>query len=177
MNIGGLGHVAVYADELFYTTYEVATGNCKNRRIQNASANRYVMNSLVFSNNSNGFIRGRESWALGYGLKYYLYNRPGSSGGIGEYRYLAIGIETLHINREAKSITKDLSLLMRPKIQVGTRLHPKIQSIYLFAAVTYNLYITNSNVAISPDFLERTSNVNGRLLEQWPGLAAGIQIH
>lgn len=174
INIGGLSHVAFYADELFFTNYEIATGNCTNRRIQNVSSNRYVLNSLILS---NSFVEKQKSWALGYGLKYYLYNRPGAFSGIGEYRFIAFGVEALHINHEAKSLTKDLSLLLRPKIQIGSRLHPKLQSVYLFAAVTYNVYMSDSEQNIHPSFLGHEGEFRGKSLTQWPGLSAGIQIH
>lgn len=176
INVGGVEHVAFYADELFFTNYEISTGNCKNRRMQNASSNRYILNSLIFSNSSNGFIEGEKSWGLGYGLKRYMYNRSVTPG-MGEFRFLAYGIEVLHINREAKTITKELSLLMRPKIQLGTRLHPKLHSIYMFAAVTYNIYYTDSAEGISPSLMASAGTVNGKLMEHWPGFSAGVHIH
>ena len=176
INAGDVGHVAFYTDDLFFTNYEIATGNAKNRRIQNASVTRYNLNSLIFSNSSNGFIPEQNSWALGYALKQYMYNRSATPG-MGEFRFLAYGVEVLHINHEAKSITRELSLLMRPKIQVGTRLHPKLHTIYVFAAVTYNVYVSNSEAGISPSFLESQRMVNGNLLEMWPGFSAGIHLH
>lgn len=176
INAGDVGHVAFYADELFFTNYEIATGNAKNRRIQNASVTRYNLNSLIFSNSSNGFIPGQKSWALGYAFKQYLYNRSATPG-MGAFRFLAYGLEMLHINHEAKSITRELTLLMRPKIQVGTRLHPKLHTVYVFAAVTYNFYVSDSAEGISPSFLESQTMVNGKLLEMWPGFSAGIHLH
>lgn len=176
INAGDVGHVAVYTDELFYTNYEIATGNMKNRRIQNASSNRYILNSLIFSNSSNGFKSGQKSWALGYGLKRYVYNRSVTPG-MGEFRFLSYGVEALHINHDAKSITRELSLLMRPKISFGSRLNPKLQNIYLFAALTYNFYWTKSDDGISPSFLESNTQLGGKLLEMWPGISFGIHIH
>nr|QST87852.1 hypothetical protein [uncultured organism] len=176
INAGDVGHVAFYADELFFTNYEITTGNAKNRRIQNASFTRYNLNSLIFSNSSTGFIPQQKSWALGYALKHYVYNRSAFPG-MGEFRFFAYGIEILHINHEAKSITRELSLLMRPKVQFGTRLHPKLQMIYVFAAVTYNFYVSKSEEGISPSFQESHSTVNGKLLEMWPGFSAGIHLH
>lgn len=96
---------------------------------------------------------------------------------MGEFRFLTYGIELLHINHEAKSITRELSLLVRPKVQVGTRLHPKLHTIYVFAAVTYNVYVSKSDTGIGPSFMESSTTVNGRFLEMWPGLSAGIQLH
>lgn len=176
INAGDVGHVAVYADELFFTNYEIATGNMKNSRIQNASSNRYILNSLIFSNTSTGFKPGEKSWALGYGIKRYVYNRSVTPG-MGEFRFLAYGVEALHINHEAKSITRELSLLMRPKVSFGSRLSPKLHNIYLFAAVTYNFYWTASDDGISPSFLESNTQVSGKLLEMWPGISFGIHIH
>lgn len=176
INAGDVPHMAVYADELFFTNYEIATGNQKNKRIQNANSNVYNLNSLIFSNTSNGFIAGEKSWALGYGLKRYVYNRSVTPG-MSEFRFLAYGVEVLHINHEAKSITKELSLLTRPKIQVGTRLHPKLKTIYAFAAVSYNVYVSKSNTEISPSFLESNTMVNNRLVQMWPGFSAGVHLH
>lgn len=176
INAGDVGHVAVYTDELFYTNFEIGTGNMKNRRIQNASSNRYILNSLIFSNSSNGFNPTQKSWALGYGIKRYVYNRSVTPG-MGEFRFLSYGVEALHINHEAKSITRELSLLMRPKVQVGTRLHPKLQMIYVFAAVTYNVYVSKPEDGISPSFLESHRTTGDKLVEMWPGLSAGIHLH
>lgn len=176
INAGDVGHVAVYADEMFFTNYEIATGNRKNGRIQNASSNRYYLNSLIFSNSSNGFIQGQKSWALGYGFKRYMYNRSATPG-MSEFRFLAYGVEIMHINHEEKSITKELSLLTRPKVQFGTRLHPKLRTIYAFAAVTYNVYVSKSDIEISPSFLESATRVNNRLMQMWPGFSAGIHLH
>lgn len=176
INAGDVGHVAVYADEMFFTNYEITTGNSKNSRIQGVSSNRYILNSLIFSNSSNGFNPNQKSWALGYALKQFVYNRSAVPG-MSEMRFLSYGVELLHINHEAKSITKELSLLVRPKIQIGTRLHPKIQMIYFFAAVSYSVYVTKSEAEISPSFLESQSTVSGNSLQMWPGLSAGILLH
>jgi hypothetical protein len=171
-----VGHIAVYTDELFFTNYEIATGNAKNSRIQDASVTVYNLNSLIFSNISTGFMPDQKSWALGYAFKQYIYNRSVIPG-MGEFRFLAYGIEVLHINHEAKSITRELSLLMRPKVQIGTRLHRRLQMIYVFAAVTYNVYVSGSDTGINPSFMESTRTVNGKLLEMWPGFSAGIHLH
>lgn len=64
INAGDVGHVAFYTDELFFTNYEIATGNAKNRRIQNTSFTRYNLNSLIFSNTSTGFIPDQKSWDM-----------------------------------------------------------------------------------------------------------------
>lgn len=176
INAGDVGHVAVYADEMFFTTYEITTGNSKNSRIQNAGSNRYVLNSLIFSNTSTGFNADRKSWALGYGLKRFIYNRSVTPG-MSEFRFLAYGVEFLHINHTPKSITKELSLLMRPKVQFGTRFHPKIRNIYGFVAVTYNAYVSKSNTEISPSFLESNSTVSSRVVQLWPGISAGLLLH
>lgn len=176
INAGDVGHVAVYADEMFFTNYEITTGNMKNGRIQNANSNRYYLNSLIFSNSSNGFISDQKSWALGYGFKRYMYNRSATPG-MGEFRFLSYGVELMHINREAKSITRELSLLVRPKVQLGTRLHPKLHSIYVFAAVTYNVYWSESEEGISPSFMGSEKLVNDKLMEMWPGFSAGIHVH
>jgi hypothetical protein len=176
INTGDVGHIAVYADELFFANYEIATGNRKNDRMKEESANKYVLNSLIFSNSSNGSIAERKSWALGYALKKFHYNRS-ETPGMTEFRFLSYGVEFLHLNHEPKKITRTLSLLVRPKISVGTRLHPKLKSIFVFGAITFNSYWSKAEERVSPSFLESSRLLGGRLVEMWPGISAGILIH
>jgi hypothetical protein len=176
INIGDVGHVAVYSDELFFINFEISTGNMKNLRMKEEATSKYVLNSLIFSSTSNGFIPDQKSWALGYGLKKFHYTRSVTPG-MREYRFLSYGIEVLHINYEAKKITRDLSLLARPKISVGTRLHPKLNMIYVFCAVTYNMYWSEGEEGIRPGILEYSKELKNKLLEMWPGISFGIHFH
>jgi hypothetical protein len=176
INIGDVGHLALYADELFFTNYEISTGNMKNRRINEERTNKYIVNSLIFSNSSNGFVSDKKSWALGYGLKKFHYTRSDTPG-MAEFRFLSYGIELLHVNYEAKKLTHDLSLMVRPKVSVGTRLHRKLHTVYVFGAVTYNMYWSNAEDGISPGFLESSKKFENKILEMWPGVSIGIHLH
>ena len=175
-NIGDVCHAAIYTDELFFTNYEISTGNMKNRRMKQEWTNKYVVNSLVFSNSSNGFVSDEKSWAFGYGLKKFHYSRSDLPGMV-EFRFLSYGLELMKINYEAKKVTKDLSLLARPKISVGTRLHRKLPQVYVFGAVTYNLYWSETDSGISPTFMESSMRIENKLFEMWPGASFGIHIH
>lgn len=173
INIGGVGFVSAYANELFYSNFEIATGNKKNGRITAANHTTFIYNSLLFSTSSNGFVPNEKSWAIGYGFKIYTFNR--SSTPIKDFRFISYGVEAQHINYAAKSFTKDLSLLLRPKISFGTKLHPRLHLLYLFAALSYNFYFSDGNNYIAPSFMESTGG-NGRKLQMWPGLSVGIHL-
>lgn len=176
INVGDGIHVAMYADELFFTNYEISTGTRKNRRIKDETTNKYIANSLIFSNTSNGFVSDQKSWAFGYGLKKFYYNRSDVPG-MTEFRFLSYGFEVMKINYEAKKITNEMSLLVRPKVSIGTRLHPKLRQIYVFCGLTYNFYWSESETGISPGFMESSKKLENKLLKMWPGLSVGIHLH
>jgi hypothetical protein len=176
INVGDVFDISAYADELFFTNYEISTGTRKNRRIKDDLTNKNIVNSLIFSNSSNGFISDQKSWALGYGLKKFYYSRSDSPG-MAEFRFFSFGAELLHVNYEAKKFTSDMNLLVRPKVSVGTRLHRKVTTIYVFGALTYNFYWTEGETGISPRFMEASKKVSNKLLEMWPGLSFGIHLH
>lgn len=176
VNVGDVVHVAVYADELFFTNYEISTGNMKNRRMNQELTNKYIVNSLIFSNTSNGFVSDHKSWAFGYGLKKFHYTRSDLPG-LAEFRFLSYGVEFMKMNYEAKKVTKDLSLLARPKVSVGTRLHRKLPEVYVFCALTYSFFWSESETGISPGFMETSKELENKLLEMWPGVSFGIHLH
>jgi hypothetical protein len=178
-NIGDVGYAAFYASELFITNIELSTGTMKNGRVKSDAKNVYVHNALIYANDAKFLSKDsikQARWAFGYGLKKTYYNRS-LTPGMGEFRFYSFGVDFMHINHEHKKLTKNLSLLVRPKISAGTKLHPKIRSLYVFAAVSYNLYWTDREHTLSTSFLESTSQLGGEQLEMWPGFSAGIQIH
>jgi hypothetical protein len=177
INIGSGGFFSVYANELFYTNIAVATGTVKNRRMASETKEVQLQNLLIYSNDLN-LIGDDPSWALGYGLKKYYFNRT-TTPGYNKMHYFSFGIEWMHVNHAKKKITKELSLVTRPTIEFGTRipgLKGLFKNLYFFGAVAYNFYVSESNKSISPTFMGSQGDLNGKLLEMWPGFSAGVQI-
>lgn len=168
INIGDVGHLAVYANELFTTNIEIATGNCKNKRIASDGKNKYVLNSLIYSSGSNAIVLDDLSWALGYALKKYFYNRSALAG-MGEFWFYSYGMNFTHLNSVKGKITKTLDLALRPEVSVGRKIHPKISNVYVFAAVTYATRLTN-------DVLTE-GNGDQLTINHWPGASLGVLIH
>ena len=174
INIGSSGYGAVYVNELFATNLEIATGTFKNQRIKE-DRNIYIQNALLYSNEPSFLDGGEGRWAIGYGLKKFFFNRT-TVPGMNNFRFISYGVDFLHVNHERSRLTKELSLIARPRVSVGTRLHPKLQSIYLFAGLSYNFYFAESDHSVSPDFLETSSTVRDYHLQMWPGFMAGVYI-
>lgn len=178
LNIGSGGYFSVYATELFYTNVEIATGTIKNRRMANETKEVQIQNALIFSNEMN-FIREHPSWAIGYGLKKMYFNRSATPG-MSKMRYFSFGSDFLHVNHDRKKFTNELSLVTRPGITFGSRLHPNLKglfrSLYFFGTVAYNFYLSHSGKRISPSFMAGNGEIGGRSYETWPGFAAGIHI-
>jgi hypothetical protein len=178
LNIGSGGYFSVYATELFYTNIEIATGTVKNRRIIDERREIQVQNALIFSNELN-FIREHPSWALGYGLKKMYFNRS-SLPGMNKMRFFSFGSDFMHVNHDRKKITKELSLVTRPGIAFGSRLHPYLKGIfknmYFFASVAYNFYVSDSGKRISPSSMGSKGAIGGKSYETWPGFSAGVHI-
>ncbi|MFM8914417.1 MAG: hypothetical protein ACKOE6_16090, partial [Flammeovirgaceae bacterium] len=141
-------------------------------RIKLDSKNVYWVNSLTYSRNP--FYLGQ--WAMGYGVKKMFFNRSDRPG-MSEYRFLSYGMDVNHVNFSAGEITKSLSLLSRAKLEVGTRLAPKLYGIYLFAGVTYNCYWTDTQNTLAPAFLKISNRADDYKLDFWPGLVFGVMIH
>jgi len=173
INIGSGGYGAIYATEIFYTNIEIATGTIKNSRITSDAKEIQFQNTLIYSNEP-GFIRRRQQWAFGYGIKKLYFNRS-TQPGMGKFRFISYGIDWMHINHEHGKLTRELSLLTRPQLAFGSKLHPKIKSIYLFAAVSYNFYWTDTP-PLEISFLESSTRIHKELLQMWPGFSAGVQI-
>lgn len=120
------------------------------------------------------FISDQQQWALGYGLKKFLFNRS-LTPGINHFRFISLGIDWLHINHQKNKITKELSLLSRLNIAVGSRVHPKNKNIFFFAALAYNIYKSRSGQTIETVFTKSgTEKIEG--FQKWPGFSGGILI-
>ncbi len=176
LNIGSGGYFSVYATELFYTNVEIATGTIKNRRMASETKEVQIQNALIFSNEMN-FIREHPSWAFGYGLKKMYFNRSATPG-YNKMRYFSFGSDFLHVNHSHSKLTKELSLVTRPAVSFGTRLHPNLKglfrSLYFFGTVAYNFYLSDSGKSISPSFMKSGGEISNMMYEMWPGFAAGI---
>lgn len=174
LNFGNSGYASLYANELFFTNIELATGNSKNGRITSSQRNIYILNALIYANDP-GFLDNEGRWAFGYGLKKFYFNRS-SAPGMNNFRFLSFGMDALHLNHEEGKLTRELSLLLRPKVSFGTRLHPKLKSIYIFGGISYNLYLSDSEYELAPEFLETSSRLGDRMLDMWPGFSAGVHV-
>lgn len=167
LNIGDVGHLAVYANELFTTNVELSTGNSKNKRIASDSKNKYVLNSLIYSSGATDWVLEDASWALGYALKKYYYNRSVTPG-MTEFWFFSYGGSFLYLNEQKKKLNKELNLLVRPEISIGKRIHPKLFGVYVFAAVSYNVLMSEES---------KTELVSVNQSSHWPGASLGVMFH
>ena len=174
LNFGNSGYAALYANELFFTNIELATGNSKNGRIKSSRRNIYIQNALIYADDPS-FLDNEGRWAFGYGMKKFYFNRS-ERPGMNNFRFLSFGVDALHMSHEKKKLTRELSLLLRPKVSFGTRLHAKLKSIYVFGGISYNVYLSGSDYKLAPEFLESTATVGDRSLDMWPGFSAGVHI-
>lgn len=168
INIGDVGHMAVYANELFTMNIEIATGNSKNKRMASDSKNKYVLNSLIYSSNSNGLVVNDASWALGYALKKYFYNRSALAG-MGEFWFYSYGMNFTQINGTKGEITKSLDLTLRPELSIGRKIHPTVSNVYVFAALTYATRLKSEVLPLR--------NGEQLTINHWPGASLGVLIH
>lgn len=169
VNIGSSGHFSVYASDLFYTNVEIATGALKNRRISADRKEKHIRNVLIYSNDPD-FLSQKGRWAIGYGLRKYFFSKS-LTPGMNRFNFFAIGVDWLHINHVQKKLTKELSLLSRPSISMGSKIHPKNKICYFFASLSYNIYKSQSGRTL--DTILETGETS---LQQWPGFSAGILI-
>jgi hypothetical protein len=170
LNIGSSGYAAVYASDMFYMNIEISTGTIKNRRCNGDRREKQIQNALIYSNDP-GFLSHRERWAVGYGLKKYFFNRS-LTPGMNKFNFFSIGIDWMHINHERHQWTKELSLLSRPSIAYGSKLHRKNKLCYFFAAVSYNIYKSRSGQLVDAIIY----NGSAASIQHWPGFAGGILI-
>lgn len=175
INMGSSAYGALYANEWFFLNLEIATGTLKNGRIIEASKNIHIQNALIYSNYAIPDGEGKDPWALGYGLKKFYFNRSPTPG-MNNFRFLSFGMDILQINGEKNKFNESLSLLMRPKISMGTKVHPKLRSLYIFAAASYSAYLTETDEIPAPVFLKSTASIGDKLLRMWPGVSVGLHI-
>jgi hypothetical protein len=168
-NIGAAGYFAAYTSDLFPVNLEIASGTLKNGRIKTEAYGKFVQNGLIFSN--SGWLSSRKNWALGYGLKKFYFNRS-LLPGYNHFRFIAFGIDLLHINHVPEKITKELSLVTRPTVMGGSRLSPKNKRYFFFVAAAYNFYNSKSDKSLDA-VLERGT---GATFKHWPGFSGGVLI-
>jgi hypothetical protein len=169
INIGAAGYFATYGSDLFPVNFEIASGTIKNSRIKTEPYGKFIQNGLIFSN--SGWLTKRQNWALGYGLKKFYFNRS-LLPGYNHLRFLAFGLDLLHINHEPKKITKELSLVTRPTVMAGSRINPRNKRYFFFAAAAYNFYTSKSGRNIDA-LLEKES---AGTFKHWPGFSGGVLI-
>lgn len=87
------------------------------------------------------------------------------------FRYLSFGVDWMHVNHEKKKFTTELSLLSRPGISAGSRLHPKNKSFFFFVAAAYNVYRSASGKKI-----DSLVEGGGSTWQYWPGFSAGVSV-
>ena len=167
---GAAAYVAVYASDIFYTNYEFATGTIKNGRITEDRRFKQIQNSLIYSRDL-GFLSDRERWAIGYGLKKMFFNKS-LLPGMTNFNFYSFGIDWMHINHQRKKLTKELSLLARPTVSMGSRFNPKNKNFFFFAAVSYNMYFSKSGRSVNG--LIESGGTAKR--QHWPGFSCGVLV-
>lgn len=171
INVGSSVKVGAYVNDLFLTNVEVSTGTFKNNRMIAERMTKDFQNALLYSW-SPRFAGKREQWALGYGLKKYHFNRS-KTPGMNRIYYFAYGIDWLHVSVERKKLLKELNLISRPHLIVGSRLHRRNSIGFVFVSVACNYYLTSDDRAVD-GIVTATPRKNG---DVWPGFAAGFMIH
>lgn len=171
INIGDVGYAAMYANDIFLQNYELSTGNYfKNSRVLEDRFNKSVQNSLIYSRTS---WQGN-MWAMGYGLRK-MYFIKSSMPGMGSFRFFSYGLDVQHINH-GKSFSRELSLLVRPKILAGTRLSPKLHSIYVIASIDLNYYRNHSGMDINTLTQQEEQAPTSVVQKLWPGYSLGVML-
>ncbi|MEM7109657.1 MAG: hypothetical protein AAF519_15640, partial [Bacteroidota bacterium] len=174
LNVGKTIELMVYADELFFTNYQLITGTLKNGRKQE---NRftYIQNGIIFGYNPNLLKEDDTQWSIGYGLYKRFFNRT-ITPGMNEFRFLSGGIEVLHYN-QGDDLNEKLNLISRAKLSVGTRLHPKLTELYLFGGISYNLAFGDNPLPVEPGVFNDSRTSNDYARQRWAGGHVGILIH
>jgi hypothetical protein len=170
LNIGDYGHISLFANDLFLTNLEFATGTFKNRRKMGDKHDKYFENGLIYSNDP-GFVDRSDRWAVGYGIKKLYFNRSLVPGYNHIYFY-AFGVDWHHINHERRKWTKEVSLLTRPSLTIGSRLHPRNRNFFFFISAAGNIYFSKSGRMLGATSVE----IEGKRSRLWPGFASGILI-
>jgi hypothetical protein len=171
VNIGSSVKLLAYTSDIFYTNIEVSTGTVKNARINEDMRKKEIQNGLIYAW-SPKFIGGRQQWALGYGLKKYYFNRSATPR-MNSFMFIAFGADWMHVNHDRRKLTRELSLLSRPFVSAGTRLHPKNHICFFFASVAYNVYLSGSDQKMASLMEARGSSQ----AQHWPGFSVGVMTH
>jgi hypothetical protein len=171
INIGSSVKAGVYASDMFLTNVEVSTGTFKNNRLKEDITTKDFQNALIYSW-SPKFAGSRGQWALGYGLRKYHFNRT-TQPGYNRIRYVEYGVDFMHISYERKKLSKELSLLGRPHISVGSRIHPRNHVGFFFVTAAFNYYVTDTDQKV--DSIIKGGGSDGK--QYWPGFAAGFMVH
>lgn len=171
INVGSSVKVGAYVNDLFITNLEISTGTFKNNRMIDERTTKDFQNALIYSW-SPRFAGKREQWALGYGLKKYHFNRS-KTPGMNRMRYLAYGIDWLHVSNERKKLVKELNLISRPHVIVGSRLHRRNSIGFAFVSASCNYFLTSGDHQVDGI----TNTKNRKHGDVWPGFAAGFMIH
>lgn len=175
LNIGQSYSFQIYADEIFLTNYAFLTGTGKNFRLIDASNWVYIYNGLIFGYNPHLFKKDGSNWMGGYGLYRMVFNRSALAN-MNEFRFLSTGIEFLHYNKGGE-LNRHLNLLTRVKVAFGSRVHPKLSGVYMFAGLSYNFVTSQSELGLSNNMLSKREERAGRYLERWPGFNIGVMMH
>lgn len=169
LNIGNFGHLALYATELFPINVELTTGNIKNGRIVTTDKNKYVHNALIYSKGSSWLVDRDAQWALGYALRKYIYNRS-QRPGMNELWFYAYGLTLQQLNEAKKKLTKELNLISKPELLVGSRIKPKNSNVFVFAALSWNTHVHKEHT-------EQVASEKVLKFDHWPGVAVGLMVH
>ena len=82
----------------------------------------------------------------------------------------------MHYNK-GDDLNNHLNLISRAKVSIGTRLHPKLNSIYVFGGLSYSLALSNSPLDIQPGFLNESYVSSDIARQRWAGGHLGVMIH
>jgi hypothetical protein len=174
INIGSSGYASAYANETFLMNIEIGTGSSKNKRITTDADDIQWQNALIYSRGPAS-LEETGQWALGYGVKKFYFNRS-TAPGFGHMKFVSFGVDFMHLNHERKRITKELSLIAKPNLAMGSRFHPKNKNVFFMAGLSYNVYYSKSRYAVNSIFKKSIESEGSRKLQHWPGLTLGVLV-
>ncbi len=169
LNVGNSVNLKYFFDETFDMNYALATGNSKNAAIMSRSKTNYNMSYLLYrtSNLKSSLYR-----AYGYGFEHSKYKY--TIGPMNEFNYLSAGVNISYVDFEKKTSGKDW--LFELSVEAGTKLHQKLGSLYLLAAIDGNMHKGSSGNVLAPSKLSSIDKQDTDVLGFWPGFRAGIMI-
>ena len=170
-NAGDFGYLTAYVNDVFVQNYELSTGTFyKNGRIQEARFFKSLQNALIYSRTN---WQNSSVWAVGYGLKKMHFTKS-TAPGMNSFRFFAYGIDLLHVSHQ-KAIEKSLSLLTKGKLMAGTKLSPKLHSVYITASADINYYQNIKGKKIGTTFASH-EEITGSTRDIWPGFSLGVMV-